>query len=73
MSILNLFKFKAYKQGLQDGKQGKGIIDNPYAQEATRDNLNRDMGGSPWWDTRYQPFIDWQLGMIDGSPKKRIS
>ena len=69
MSIFNLLKSKAYKQGFQSGKAVENGIDNPYADEATMDNINNGMGASPWWDTRYKPFIDWEHGRIDGRQK----
>ena len=70
MSLFNLLRSKAYKEGWQASKNGKTEIDNPYADAATIDNLSRDMGASPWWDTDYKPFIDWRYGMIDARRKE---
>jgi hypothetical protein len=61
---------KAYRMGLAAGKAGAGEIDNPFNEQATDDNLRRGMGGSPWWDTKYRPFIMWQQGRSDAVYKR---
>lgn len=64
-TILNALKSTAYREGWQAGKDRKWDMNNPYSDQATDDNLRRGMGASPWWDTNYKPFIDWQSGLID--------
>jgi hypothetical protein len=63
---LNLmFASKAYRDGWIAAERGAGEINNPYADAATEDNRRRGMGGSPWWDTRYEPFHRWVRGWMD--------
>lgn len=62
---MHFFKSREYKEGWQAGKESKDELDNPYSGEATAHNLQHGMGASPWWDTNYRPFIDWNLGRAD--------
>lgn len=59
---MNWFKSKEYKEGWQAGKEGKDELSNPYKDEAMWHNIEHGMGASPWWDTNYKPFIEWDLG-----------
>ena len=63
--FMNIFKSKEYKEGWQAGKSGGSEIDNTYSEAATSDNLKQSMGASPWWDTNYKPFTDWDQGRHD--------
>lgn len=67
--IKRFFASKEYKEGFKAGREGEDSISNPYSDEATRDNWSRGMGTSPWWDTEYKPFIDWECGCRDGKQK----
>lgn len=66
MNFFNFFKSKAYKKGFKSGSNNESQLVNPYSDEATQDNWAHGMGTSPWWDTNYKPFIDWNLGWSDG-------
>lgn len=66
MELPDFLKPKEYKQGKRAGEEGKGIMDNPYKDEATLHNIKNGMGASPWWITTYKPFIYWQQGWFDG-------
>jgi hypothetical protein len=65
--IAFFFKSKAYKEGFRAGEKDAQLtsISNPYSDDATWHNIEHGMGASPWWDTNYQPFIDWNLGRMD--------
>lgn len=54
-----------YYEGWVAGLQGKSFMKNPYEGEASIDNLHRGIGASPWWDTEYWPFIEWQKEYFD--------
>lgn len=60
-----LFKSKEYKEGWRAGRKGTDKLDNPYSCDASRHNLKHGMGASPWWETNYKPFIDWNMGRRD--------
>ena len=62
---MNIFKSREYKEGWEAGKSKKKEIDNPYNQAATMDNRDRGMNGSPWWDTNYKPFLEWEKGRLN--------
>jgi hypothetical protein len=61
--LILFFKSKAFKEGYTSVK-------NPYADAATDHNLKNGLGASPWWDTNYKPFIDWEQGSSAKSYEK---
>lgn len=69
-TIKQIFQSRAYKEGWEAGRTGTVWVgSNPYNGEASLDNVQRGMGGSPDWATEYKPFLDWQSGWYKARAK----